>query len=88
MLLGLQRGQADVTEPLIQLVSDVRPRSHWRDRNPQVSLDTCDVNCGYWLPKNPQMGVWVDNPHFPLAINFNLQRSRLTIQSRQVLEAA
>ena len=75
-LLGLQRSQADITQPLLQLASDARPRSHWREKYPQVSL-----------PENPQLGVWVDNPHLPLAINVNSQRSGLAIQTRTNFQA-
>lgn len=57
------------------------------ERNPQVLLDTCDVFCGYQVPENPQMGVWVDNAHFPLAINVNSQQSGLTIQPRTNFQA-
>ena len=57
------------------------------ERNPQVLLDTCDVFCGYQVPENPQMGVWVDNAHFPLAINVNSQQSGLTIQPHTNFQA-
>ena len=57
-LLGLQGGPRKVLKPLRQLASDVRPRSHWRERNPKVSLDTQDVNCRNRIPL--QMGVRVE----------------------------